>query len=848
MKKYLYVYNISRLLTILLTAVVITVTTTLSAMATNTVPHGTYSGNSFLCFRCHKIHEAPEKNWQDTRKGTFLLKNSDEKAVCYTCHDGSGSTYNVKAELGDDMSGGTTKASAHPVYNGAIVCSGCHSPHKQIENFDTTHTPDEAVRLLRGNFGSYLGYVIDALNSAWSDKGAEPAFNFPAQQRLTNENDICGSCHGAASALPGGDHLSNFDGTPHDTATPAPPPPAVSKIKCLNCHEWHGSTLKPLLRTTIAGNPITGPDNSICYSCHIPAVGAFSGQTLFSTVKHATVTTSTIASVIWPSSTYQPGGCLNCHNPHGTASTNYRRAAENDLCSTCHEAGTLPAAYSFRGITAFNQTPHADTGNNYTKWPFPNETGAAVGLGGSMAGECINCHNPHGQDNGSGGYYPKLALRSEEALCYGGGTTKCHASVNGSVNGININQRFTANTNNRTHHNITAADQAAPDQGGTSKVECINCHDPHLNRQDAKNVDPDNRYALFSQTVNDVTLYPKDVIQPGPVPGKDAFLFGWDPITNYGTANLFWVGKVWGQPGRAILQFDLSSIPTTATITSASLFMPQSSGGTNPSPLAVNVYRNLTSWDESLVTYNTAPAMSASVSASATMDNSSAWRTWSITALAQNWLNGTFQNYGLTLMAPTAESGGSDWYREYYSSDQQINPPPAYGRAQRPKLEVQFTSTPPPQRRDYITFCGRCHDGTPPTSVTVPAGVRQIVPNYTNSAATGDFHGGRVSTGPFSGSGLPLSDELIGPYYFGIGALACVDCHDSHGSNNAYGLKESINGNDNLTVPLTIDSSNYSKVQKFCGSCHTFTHTPAYDCFSCHFHGANNDGSSSTFF
>ena len=156
MKKYLNIYNISRLLIILFIVAAVTAALQLPAAATDTVPHGTYSSNSFLCFRCHKIHEAPNKRWQDTRKGTFLLKNSDEKAVCYTCHDGSGSTYNVKAEFGDDMNGGTTKASAHPVYNGTIVCTGCHSPHKNIENFDSTHTPDEVVRLLRGNFGTFF--------------------------------------------------------------------------------------------------------------------------------------------------------------------------------------------------------------------------------------------------------------------------------------------------------------------------------------------------------------------------------------------------------------------------------------------------------------------------------------------------------------------------------------------------------------------------------------------------------------------------------------------------------------------------------------------------------------------
>ncbi len=813
----------------------------LPVIATVTVPHGNYLATSQLCLRCHRIHEAPTGRWQDVRKGTFLLRKQDEKEVCYTCHDGSGSSYNVVAEYGDTRDGSSTKTSFHPVPTGVIVCTDCHTPHKQIENFDSTHTADEVIRLLRGKFATFFGYLVDPLNTAWIDKGADPNFRFPAQQRLANRVDMCGSCHGSGTTLPGGDHTSYFKDTPHDTATPDPPAPTESKIKCLNCHVWHASDMKPLLETTIAGNPITGRNNSICFSCHILAAGAYSGQTLFSTVKHSTVTTSTTSSPIWPGSDYQPGYCLNCHNPHGTATTDYRRADKNNLCATCHEAGTLPANYSYRGIDNFNQTPHSNTTNTATKWPYANETGAAVGLGGSQPGECINCHNPHGKDNGSGGYFAKLTLRNEEDLCFAAGAGACHSSTSGSEKGINIQQRFTANSDPYTHHDVSDADQSATG----AKVECINCHDPHINNRTYKNVNPDSRYTNLTTTVTDVTLYPQAVIQPGPTAGKDATILGFDPNTNYGTADVLWIGKVFGAPSRAVLQFDLSSIPNTATITSAKLSLPRTSGiGLT---LTIDVYRNTQSWLEGTVTYNNAPNFDPTPVVSTSVNPVYAWFDWDITSLVQSWINGTYANYGVTMRAPTAETSGSDWYAEFPSSDkgnsdEGLNPDGTSKLAERPRLTIQYTTANPPQVIDRITFCGTCHDGSPPAGVVIPSGIRQIIPNYTNTGSTGDYHGGRVATNP-NGYG-----ELIGPYYFGIGALACTNCHDPHGSKNAYFIKETVNGQKNITVPLSPGPSNYTQIQKFCASCHTFTHVPSYNCFFCHFHGANADTNPSTFF
>lgn len=806
------------------------------ADSTNTVPHGTYTSNTDMCLRCHKLHAAP-KRWQDDRKGTFLINQSDEKALCYTCHDGTVSAYNVIAEFGDNLNGVSTRVSSHPVSEGTIVCSGCHSPHKQVENFDATHTADEVIRLLRGySTGNIFGFVIDNANTAWNNIPANPTFNYPAQNKLSNQNDMCGSCHGAASALPGGDHLSNFNGTPHDVDTLDPVAPARSKIKCENCHTWHGSDMYPLLESTISGNAISGNDNSICFSCHTLAVGAYSGQIMYQGIKHSTVVTSSIANTTWPVGGYEPGYCLNCHNPHGTAATDYRRALDNDLCVTCHDdAGkTIPPTYSYKGIADYDLTPHASESNLATIWPFSVETGSGVGTGGSTAGQCINCHNPHGQDAGGAAPFPKLTMRSEENLCFGGGTTACHASAGGSINSINIYERFTANADNRAHHNISDADQAA----AVSKVECLDCHDSHTNTVAYMSSDPDDRTNNFTTKVNDITLYPKAVIQPR-AEGKDVYIWSLFGDSNWGNSESLVVGKKAGYVARTVIEFDISSIPTNANVTSAVLALPEIPAGGGSGSMTIDVHRNTTSWSEGTVTWNNPPTIAFTPVASAVSDNTTAWREWTITGQTQNWLDGTDDNHGVTLKATNAVEVGPNLWREYLSSDNVYSPGQA--RAARPKLTVQYTSATPPKVVNNLVFCGKCHDGVAPPDVTMPGSVRQILPNYTNTGATGEYHGGLVSTGPSSGSGLGFSDELEGPYYFGTGSLLCSDCHDSHGSANAFGLKETVNGQTGITVPLVVDSSNYRQVQKFCSSCHTFTHPLGPNCFSCHYHGANYD-------
>ncbi len=247
---------------------------------------------------------------------------------------------------------------------------------------------------------------------------------------------------------------------------------------------------------------VTGNDNSVCYSCHTSGTGAYSGKTIFEVTKHFTVAASSVALTRYPDASYLTGACGGCHNPHGQAgTTDYRRASANNLCTNCHDDAALtpkPTSYSYQGVTSYTPTEHGSSANTYNIWPDPADTGASVGTGGATSGQCINCHNPHGKS------YPSLTIKKEENLCYGGSgaSGSCHASVNGSVSGINIYSQFSASSDPLSRHSLTDSEQSS----GGSKVECKNCHNPHIASATQKIADPESKGSSYTSTMTD----PKD--------------------------------------------------------------------------------------------------------------------------------------------------------------------------------------------------------------------------------------------------------------------------------------------------------------------------------------------------
>lgn len=282
-----------------------------------------------------------------------LLTSGDDKAVCYTCHNGTGGSDKV-TEFGD-LSETTPPVSRHPVPERKITCINCHSPHKKVENWDTSYESNEVVRLLRAVFHYFLGYIINPANSNWVDASPNHALRIPEQRRLVKSVDFCGACHGPNNNLKGGDLLTYYKNSVHDT-TSTITPKAKSGISCFTCHEWHASPGMPkLLLENINSTTITVNDNGVCYACHPVSAGDRTQYYPFDIHGAAESTETTSAPGLKPPYYYRLPElrCVVCHNPHGSPNLSWiqpvvegvdveiKDASDTtgitNFCTACHE-------------------------------------------------------------------------------------------------------------------------------------------------------------------------------------------------------------------------------------------------------------------------------------------------------------------------------------------------------------------------------------------------------------------------------------------------------------------------------------------------------------------------------
>lgn len=144
-------------------------------------PHGKWS--SLWCYYCHNPHLA---------KAAKLPK---EKDVCYQCHGGNGdlsyadksygagSNYNAQGDFGNYTTPDTisSKSSIHKIPDQQQECSDCHNPHASTDPSSTTYV----IKLLR------------LVNADGTQTHVAPASSTDIAYKFTNPNDFCGGCHGA---------------------------------------------------------------------------------------------------------------------------------------------------------------------------------------------------------------------------------------------------------------------------------------------------------------------------------------------------------------------------------------------------------------------------------------------------------------------------------------------------------------------------------------------------------------------------------------------------------------------------------------------------------------------------
>jgi hypothetical protein len=171
-------------------------------------------------------------------------------------------------------------------------------------------------------------------------------------------------------------------------------------------------------------------------------------------------------------------------------------------------------------------------------------------------------------------------------------------------------------------------------------------------------------------------------IQPGAEDGKDSYISTWggDQSKNFGDSEDIYVG--YSDYKRGLLQFDLSSIPPNASISSAELYLYLKGSLYDFHNTEIYVHRITRLWKEEEVTWKERYqkqrwdsqggdfdwSIESSVSP---MHRSSEWVCWGVTGIVKDWVNGKYDNFGFLLRQDMANrkenrflSSDTPW-REY---------------------------------------------------------------------------------------------------------------------------------------------------------------------------------------
>ena len=207
------------------------------------------------------------------------------------------------------------------------------------------------------------------------------------------------------------------------------------------------------------------------------------------------------------SDSYQlTGSCNECHTIHnselgipvapgGPFDQLLVDTFDNSFCTNCHVdnvVGAVPRNPPIQGVW---------TGaGDYSLSAHGLAVGATNPDSGNDLPRCVSCHDPHGIEDAAnpGTAIPGHTVNTEENLCLachdldGPALVDIESKLQGTASGTNsysgTNHYF------NTRHDFTDADQTA---AGGSKIECTDCHNPHVNNSDfngisrSKMMDPD---------------------------------------------------------------------------------------------------------------------------------------------------------------------------------------------------------------------------------------------------------------------------------------------------------------------------------------------------------------------
>jgi acid phosphatase type 7 len=134
--------------------------------------------------------------------------------------------------------------------------------------------------------------------------------------------------------------------------------------------------------------------------------------------------------------------------------------------------------------------------------------------------------------------------------------------------------------------------------------------------------------------------------------------------SNYGSSSTIYVGRASGQGKlyKGLLKFDVSGLPSNATVTAATLRLNQTTS-TGSGSFDIGVYKIIATWNESSVKWSNFNANSnydtTQLAVTSVATGTTGFKEWSLPpALINEWIDGVPQpNYGLALVYESNSKG-----------------------------------------------------------------------------------------------------------------------------------------------------------------------------------------------
>ncbi|EGW38229.1 Ig-like domain-containing protein [Desulfosporosinus sp. OT] len=318
-------------------------------------PHGNYIANSAACKSCHQTH---------TAEGKGLLNKSTQTQVCYTCHDGSGSSTNIRQIMNPSIESLSKTQSYHPIMDtgnpnvpSTLQCTDCHNPHG-----DQNKQGEDYPNLLRASDGTTTAYqgvdfCIVCHNSKDSKGWDKSAFKSSIHYDQGIDCSTCHASHSSANPNLNVQSANNQCLSCHTTVKIDFSQTYRHQAECANCHDPH---------TLTTGNITLSPGNELCFKCH--------ASTQYGTPSQSDNTSSGFSNALQP----------NLHNFSGSSGGHVGLD-----CSSCHVL--VSHGYFRKGLVGSTNDNNPLVGENNKITDI--DSGAETGLWQHVS--CTtSCHIP----------------------------------------------------------------------------------------------------------------------------------------------------------------------------------------------------------------------------------------------------------------------------------------------------------------------------------------------------------------------------------------------------------------------------------------------------------------------